>query len=936
MKSMHHKKSAGHYLLLLLTFLLVGFNGYSQGVEVNGTTNLNLSGTVKINISGVNNDLKMESSSGISGASGNALSLEGSILSTVSDLNYNGQFHFKGSSPAELDFSGTIHKLIVENSGGVTVLQPVTISNEIVLTSGLLSTANEGDLTFPENALLQGNANSFIEGPLSVTVSGIGDKSLFFPVGKSGEYKPVTLNFSQDVAATTTYTAELFTSGIPTLGLGSGNLDKVSTSRYWVLKNGGTPIQSASIVLPVAEDDNVASIEQARIAKEDNGNWKDLGGINLEQIPGSITSSLSFTDLGAFVIANADNSSPIPRILSILPAQGSEGDTITIKGNFLGESEGQIKLGETTLEASHIISWATNEIKIIVPDGLTGKVNVEITVEGGAAPIPFDFQFSIISKIDPCISFTLSTTGNAEFAPVGSSTEIFSTVSDALLVTKAELYIRGISEKNWRSPISPSENENKFFFNLTPEEDEIGYEFYFRYELDGCDPDSTSINLIYIEFPNGKNLSHLRPGDKISDYHIFSVPYQLDNAAVSAVLEGDLGTYDDTKWRLFRVQNSDYQEYKGFSGIDPGRGYIMIFNVTGKTLNTGSGKTLKVTKAQPFTLSLQKGWNMIGSPYPFNLSWEGVLSENGSTENLENFKILSNGAYTNPTTPILEAYKGAIWFSDEATQVTIPVIKDESVNGRLAARELKENPIDHEDWEVRFQLKNENGLIGKGGLGMNPKSSTTKDNLDAMMAPRLGEFLDMHFPHEEFFYPYFAKDIVQNEENYIWEFTVEGSSDTRMVSLEWDNSYFGESDFNLYLYDLENEVRIDMSAQTTYSFNYADAKKFKVYYGIGAGIIPDKTAMGDCYPNPGKDQIHFPFNLSSNNQFYQVSIDIYDQAGRLSRHLTEENFQQGFHEMVWDRKDANGNDLAPGLYIYKLNISGNGENIQFNKKLILE
>jgi flagellar hook assembly protein FlgD len=69
------------------------------------------------------------------------------------------------------------------------------------------------------------------------------------------------------------------------------------------------------------------------------------------------------------------------------------------------------------------------------------------------------------------------------------------------------------------------------------------------------------------------------------------------------------------------------------------------------------------------------------------------------------------------------------------------------------------------------------------------------------------------------------------------------------------------------------------------------------------------------YPNPFRDQTAFTFDL---NLEADVRVKIYTLAGRLIRTLDLSNAQSGFNMLPWDGRDEDGDELANGVYIYKV------------------
>ncbi len=81
------------------------------------------------------------------------------------------------------------------------------------------------------------------------------------------------------------------------------------------------------------------------------------------------------------------------------------------------------------------------------------------------------------------------------------------------------------------------------------------------------------------------------------------------------------------------------------------------------------------------------------------------------------------------------------------------------------------------------------------------------------------------------------------------------------------------------------------------------------------------------YPNPFKDDTHFTFELRGTNVPDELRMKIYTVAGRLIREfdIPENDLQIGFNKFYWDGRDQDGDEIANGVYFYKVISKNNGE-----------
>ena len=69
------------------------------------------------------------------------------------------------------------------------------------------------------------------------------------------------------------------------------------------------------------------------------------------------------------------------------------------------------------------------------------------------------------------------------------------------------------------------------------------------------------------------------------------------------------------------------------------------------------------------------------------------------------------------------------------------------------------------------------------------------------------------------------------------------------------------------------------------------------------------------YPNPFNQKTGLSFQIP-----YEcwVSLKVYNLAGQLVNTLTEGELTQGRHTLFWDGTNSRGDDVASGIYFYKL------------------
>lgn len=397
-------------------------------------------------------------------------------------------------------------------------------------------------------------------------------------------------------------------------------------------------------------------------------------------------------------------------------------------------------------------------------------------------------------------------------------------------------------------------------------------------------------------------------GDQQSNYRIISVPFELTNKTVGTVLGTHLGEYDGRGWRMFRWENSTIELNK-FSQLEPGKGYwLIIRDNPGVNITLGDGTTVSATSDNPFMLENVSGeWFQIGNPYPYNLLWSDVQAANPGLPGLRVYE----GTFTDGT--VLKSFSGGfIKFSagSPAIDIVFPVEKNP---GAGRAMESDRQSIDEPNWSVSLSLSQGNLTNTIAGFGMNENANEGFDVHDGFTMPRMfDDFLELnHFKRDGS--SFYTKDVVPPTQAHVWEFEIVSSTNEGWITLEWDNSYFGNNDRELYLVDVARGRSFDMRQLNRYSFDPKTSHSFKAVFGDSLFVTEhtrvDHLVLHGAYPIPSDGDVTISFSIPDRAT---VRLEIADSNGR-NIWTRESDFPAGYNEITWLRTAE-----SPGLYIGKV------------------
>ena len=239
--------------------------------------------------------------------------------------------------------AGTYYGVRVSGTAArVTTTGPVAIEKTLDLDGGVLvtTTANPVVLRYrtpttpPDDfqLLIAAGGTSYVDGPVSREVAAGAGPSQLFPIGRNGNYRPLTLNIDIAPGTATLYTASQ-TEGRPADQTLNSPLARISRVRYYTLTPSPVPADgtfSGSVELSFGNDDGVTDPSAADLVVAKNSNdgshWTSL---SRQSNTGIALKSGSFQSFSDFILANTDPTTaanPLPvQLTSFTAARAASG-----------------------------------------------------------------------------------------------------------------------------------------------------------------------------------------------------------------------------------------------------------------------------------------------------------------------------------------------------------------------------------------------------------------------------------------------------------------------------------------------------------------------------------------------------------------------------------------------------------------------------------
>jgi len=416
-------------------------------------------------------------------------------------------------------------------------------------------------------------------------------------------------------------------------------------------------------------------------------------------------------------------------------------------------------------------------------------------------------------------------------------------------------------------------------------------------------------------------------GSEQTAYRLISVPLDLDNKNAKAVLEDDLGRYDDTKWRFSELlANQRYAEISDATTIIPGKSFWLLVKDAGKVIDTGAGKS-NIT-SRPYAIPLHSGWNFVGNPLNFPIPVKNISLKSGKPIDLR----IYNGSWNDPSTNPVSAFvpfEGYAAFNELSSVDTLLVNPDLSASSTSFSKQAASRAESYL-WSIRILAQCQEARDVDNFAAISSGATGGLDAWDRPEPPVIGEYVSVSFPHRDWesHSPGFCLDT-RPEPTYgeIWEFEVTTNIRDK-VNLTFEGLEQAPNEFEIWVID---EV-LQLSQNLRESNRYAVAgsgpdhpKRLKLVTGrhdFVAGKlaevkhIPTTHELSQNFPNPFNPATTIRYGLPKAER---VTLKVYTLLGEeVLTMINDELKTAGYHAAIWDGRNQNGRQVASGMYIYRL------------------
>ncbi|MDP7060165.1 MAG: hypothetical protein QF416_06840, partial [Candidatus Marinimicrobia bacterium] len=430
---------------------------------------------------------------------------------------------------------------------------------------------------------------------------------------------------------------------------------------------------------------------------------------------------------------------------------------------------------------------------------------------------------------------------------------------------------------------------------------------------------------ITVTIPGDGQLSNARwpsgvpAGKEVTNYQLISFPIIPDNGSAQAILEDDLGAYDNTVWRFYGYGGGgSYQEYPGVN-VQPGFSYFLITTQEGITVDTDAGKT--ASTSQPFEVNLNSGdWTLIGNPFDFDVPLERITTNEGANLVGDPNAYAYNGDWRSAST--LKPWDGFAYKSATANKLYI-----EPRSSMRLAREGS-GGLEEGEWLVDISANNGFGTDNLNTVGVRYTALDGYDRLDGYEPPMLPGGISLRMPHDDWeeHNDIYTTDIRSvSEEGQVWDMEVVSGDPDFNTYLIFEGLTGIPEDFDIFLVDRSSRTAQNLKWKPEYLYDVASpnsVRKLRFVAGqrdfvqsnsAGVDLFPDEYSVSQNYPNPFNAQTSLTISLKDDAV---IDLEIYNLLGERVAVMAKREFRpSGYYTFIWDGKDGYGNSVASGVYL---------------------
>ena len=434
----------------------------------------------------------------------------------------------------------------------------------------------------------------------------------------------------------------------------------------------------------------------------------------------------------------------------------------------------------------------------------------------------------------------------------------------------------------------------------------------FRVKINGVDNMGYSTSTVYqsseIRFNNGElsmeNLHSYYPeGVKRNKWKLISWPGQPKDVRLS-VSELEKG-------HVFLDWNSIKNKYETPEEIHLGKAYWFRHIYNEPVLFQEDTST--ALSLENFVITLDRGWNLIGSPFAFPVTFE-------KDSNVTYPITYDEKGWTGYQTELFPWNGYAVYTDINSAELTlIPFSESDSSRARA---------LRNEEWYINIKLESQNYINHSAEIGRRKYAKDVLDMFDTPVFPEIDNALSVSMDlngAKSFKYMRDVRSI--DESNGVWNLKLDAHKNERKISVSGhlrgldhkiSTAIIDIPDRKIIYNFLEKGLEIVKESQVSYDLKLIVGDEDFVFNTAEAILndIPEKFSLSQNYPNPFNPVTRMDYTLPKRSR---VVISIYNVLGQEVKTIINREQEYGYHSITWDGIDNRGKQMSSGVYFARMN-----------------
>ncbi len=583
-----------------------------------------------------------------------------------------------------------------------------------------------------------------------------------------------------------------------------------------------------------------------------------------------------------------------------------------------GPDEDNFAIGENTVPFTMPPADNPREFEVIMTPGSAGEKRAVLEIySNDTQNNPCLVNLSGTGIIDQTpAAFTIDT-ANITFA-MNSSTKIEAAISDdETTIHSVMLHIREGGSHAF-SQLDFSKKEDNIWETEVPSDfiGVRGIEYYIEavhggtastYPAEGAEnPKSGIVQIAQVSLP---------AATKADSYQMISFPVDMLGQNLADLLNDDLGSYDNSRYRIFDWdnQNERFQELSDMNRtIKPGKA-LWLITKSAKHLDLDNVRS--VTTGKDYTINLRAGWNMIAVPFAFPVAWKDVRKNAISGDKLY---FYNGGGWQEAT--VMQPFAGYAVYALSDTVLSVPAEAAENNSTVPVTRVLGKD-----EWQIRITAGKKNKYDRYNFAGALKTAKADWDKFDCIKPPAVGEYVSVSFDKDNWpdYGGKYAEDFRPlTADGYEFDLNLQSNFDGKTtIEIEPENLPAG---FDWVVIAPKSGIKYPKGNIET----RANEKSFRLLVGSNTFLkdklenfknMPTRFEVSRNYPNPFNPSTTVKYQIPEDGF---VSIQIYDILGRSVKILKQMHFADaGYYQVNWNGRNNSNRPVASGIYILTVKLN---------------